>query len=67
MTAGSSEAQEQGGGTRMLVELFEVNKSSFEKTKFKNFKKGVDLGLRTAGGGRNGPACGGGGANRATV
>jgi hypothetical protein len=40
MAAGSGGAQEHSGGARVAVELSEVDRSSFEKTKPKNFKKG---------------------------
>jgi hypothetical protein len=36
---GSREVEEQGGAARLRVELPKVDRSVFEKPKFKNFKK----------------------------
>jgi hypothetical protein len=36
---GSGEVEDQGGVARLTVELPKVDKSVFEKPKFKNFKK----------------------------
>lgn len=50
---------------RLGVELPEVNKFGFEKTKSKNFKKEVDLKLGTVGGGVERTICSKGGDDRA--
>jgi len=58
VAAGSGGAQELGEGGREVVELPEVDRSSFEKTRSKSFKKGRDPGLRNCGGAENRPSCG---------
>jgi hypothetical protein len=39
---GSGEAEEHGGMARLRVGLPEINRSEFEKSKSKNFKKKLD-------------------------
>jgi len=39
---GSKEAEEQGGMARLTVVFPKVDRSMFEKSKFKTFEKGVD-------------------------
>lgn len=51
MAEGRKKCPDNSGMVRVLIELLEVNKSDFENIKSKNFKNGVDPGLKTARGG----------------
>jgi hypothetical protein len=64
---GSSEAEEHGGMTRLRVRLPEIDRSEFEKPKFKNFKKLSNLPKETVGGSRIREDGGGGGVNVAII
>jgi hypothetical protein len=51
VASGNRETEEQGEVACLRVELPKVDRSVFEKSKFKNFKKGVDSRVGTARGG----------------
>jgi len=51
VASGNRETEEQGEVACLKVELPKVDRSVFEKSKFKNFKKGVDSRVGTARGG----------------
>lgn len=50
-----------------MVKLSKVDRSWLEKTKFKNFKKGANSGLRLGGRDGNRPFCNGGVDGKAAV
>jgi len=51
VASGNGETEEQGEVACLRVELPKVDRSVFEKSKFKNFKNGIDSKVGTTRGG----------------
>jgi hypothetical protein len=67
MANGSSEAEEHGGVARLRVELFEVDRFKFEKSKSKIFRNMTEQPMSTIGGGEIRTMGDGRGANKANI
>lgn len=62
----SGEAQKQDGVGRLMVKLFEVDRSGYEKVKSKNLNEGANPRLRATGVVKNRAVCGGRRVSKAT-